>query len=205
MSTADAIKTTYVADRKDADIIILRSSDSVSFLVHKSVLSLASPVFADMLDFGSGTEGQHRMETPMSLTPALAALSSVAACLEVSAKYETSAITQHLSLVLTTLPTANPLSVFAIACRYEKESIARTAATSARAQILFPRFNYVKEMVHISAATYFRLNWHLKRAPLVVPSGYLDTFSFVRRHARDGIPDLPINDSATDFEDAEAT
>lgn len=125
-------------DHREADII-LRSSDNVDFRMFKVLLGLASPVFRDMLAMpGSDgqmtkndlpvvqvTEEQKTLERLLLLCypgdiPALNVLADIQALLEAANKYNVKRGRKNAREWLTTprILEADPVQVFAIACKY---------------------------------------------------------------------------------------
>ncbi|THH29683.1 hypothetical protein EUX98_g4494 [Antrodiella citrinella] len=208
-------------DRTDADIILM-SSDSTLFLVHTLILSLASPVFADMLTLGqrarsSNSEGSVEEVPPLVAVsegskpldaflrliypvdrPTLSELRDVADVLEVSQKYQVStAITRYAIDVMHRFIPSHPLSVFAVSCRFDLESDARAAACVASSNAMSrANFSYVAEMDHISAGAFFRLRLHLGRGASPLPNEDWNTFSFIHRNPADRL--MPLNDNGLD-------
>ncbi|THH29684.1 hypothetical protein EUX98_g4497 [Antrodiella citrinella] len=220
--TLEVAYATHPFDNTDTDLI-LQSSDAVQFSVYKVILSLASPVFHDMFVLGSPIQGPSgdipilqlpessdlldkflRLVYPIE-NPSLVKISDVADALEVSLKYQTLAVTIHLSSLLRGFIDDSPLAVFAVSCRLDLEFEAKMAALriATHPETLPRPFQYVPEMDHISAAAYFRLRWHLS-TPLAsskkrskasqTPGAPLPAhwtrkhFSFVCRDPNDCIP-----------------
>ncbi|EIW79748.1 hypothetical protein CONPUDRAFT_33035, partial [Coniophora puteana RWD-64-598 SS2] len=165
-------------DAPDADFI-LRTSDDVDFRVFKAVLSLASPVFKDMLSLPQPTLASSPTETPVvpisetstvleplllicypSMPPVLETLQGVRALLEIASKYDIACAVQYATTHLT-LPhflEANPVSVYCIAACYGIESVARAAARQTLNIASLGRPSaYVEEMELVPAPTYHRL------------------------------------------------
>ncbi|KAI0675715.1 hypothetical protein C8Q78DRAFT_345117 [Trametes maxima] len=158
-------------DREDADIV-LRSSDNVEFHVHRIILSLASPVFADMLTLpqppgdnparpvvdvseDSETFGIFlRICYPLA-EPRLTSFPLIRKVLACAAKYEAPRVISFMKIALTRpgLLEEDPLRVFAIACCFGLEEEAALAAEKA---VIDERV-FGTECPDISAAAYHRL------------------------------------------------
>lgn len=169
----------YQFTANDADII-LRTPESELFRVHKNILSIASSVFRDMLavpqppsestqegdyepptvdvqDSAEDLEVLLRMIYPVAFPPFndLNALSSAFVILD---KYNTEGLQERLKplLVSSTFLTADPMRVYAIACRWGfKAEAARAAPYAAAAGI--STFTCVDDMRYISGLDYHRV------------------------------------------------
>ncbi|KAI0046374.1 hypothetical protein FA95DRAFT_1606948 [Auriscalpium vulgare] len=142
-------------DHAHADLV-LRSSDGMRFRVFKPILSLASPVFSDMLDLGAPLEGTPAAsdekcgELPMVTlsedartldlllrwcypvkAQKLSPLEDVRRLVAVAQKYGIEAFDDVLDDALQAHFKSDPVGVFAIAVAYNLEEIAKTAARSA--------------------------------------------------------------------------
>lgn len=195
--------------------VVLISSDTVRFSAFKNILSLASPVFADMFMIGQTSESTDSRGTrhdlsaisvtehsrtldaflrwvyPVEKLP-LAGLTDVADLLEVGRKYEAVVVMERATTALHTYLSTAPLHVFAIACRLDIEAEARIAAQRAVVMQDLPMFCYLPEMGHISAGAYFRLLWHTKKKLQSVSDDFWDTFAFTYRNLADGVPMNPL-------------
>ncbi|EIW79711.1 hypothetical protein CONPUDRAFT_126135 [Coniophora puteana RWD-64-598 SS2] len=132
-------------DADDAEII-LRTSDGVDFRVHKSILSVASSVFRDMLSIpqpSSPSDDSHLVpltESSKTLNtlllfcypvpdPEIETLSDMRLVLEAARKYDLSFIFQSAFKQLSArFLDENPLGVYCIACHYGWKSEAVKAA-----------------------------------------------------------------------------
>lgn len=147
-------------DHTDADVII-RSSDNVDFRVFKLLLLLGSPFFRDMFALPQASEGDPSGETKDGLPvvqvtegrkvlemllsscypmdpPPLDQLEDVESLLKVAIKYSVERAEKRARemLVETRFLRANPVRVFAIACRYKMEEEARLAARATLSESL---------------------------------------------------------------------
>lgn len=134
----------------------------------------------------------------------LVELSDIADILEASQKYDAVAVTDPLHDAFLKYLDAEPLRVFAIACRLDMESDARLAAQRATLMANTPPFHWVPEMAQLTSGTYFRLLWYLNKALPVTPDEFWSTFSFTHRSSdnhsgpdpsKDGFFRLTIPDS----------
>ncbi|KAF7986996.1 hypothetical protein HWV62_75 [Athelia sp. TMB] len=138
-------------DDAGADLI-LRSSDSVDFKVHKLLLSMGSPFFKDMFALPQGHGGETgdglpvvpvsgtartwemllAMCYPMGVVeqPALNRVEDVNALLDAAVKYSLVAVEKRLreALIAPQLLQDSAFRVFAVACRHKMVSEARAAA-----------------------------------------------------------------------------
>ncbi|KAI0798152.1 hypothetical protein C8Q75DRAFT_802044 [Abortiporus biennis] len=184
-----------VADPFDnpADVI-LRTIDNHDFHVFKNILSIASPFFRDMFSLTQPALKEDDagpspiIDVPESaatldhllrflypvVDPRMDKLSTIEDVLQAADKYEMSAAIEDLKRPLRKLRKGQPLQVFAIACRFNLEDIARDAAIfwrdrKARSKgVAITEYHtswdsnpagesYVPEMAHISAGSYLRL------------------------------------------------
>lgn len=161
-------------DDPNADVV-LRTSDNVDFHVFKMLLSMLSPVFRDIfalpqtddqktnMDWKDGkpvvrmTEDSHTIERLLKwcdpgCRPVLESLDDIQVVLEAATKYDMEPVENHIAVVLktTSFIEEEPVRVFAVACRYKMEDLARLAAKHTLKQPLSQRPN-VKELQHISA------------------------------------------------------
>lgn len=138
---------------RDTDTdIVLRSSDHVEFWVAKTILTFASPVFRDMFmtaipppeathpeDYVEGTPVVAVTEASRALdqllrfcypvaNPTVDTLDDTVALLHAGRKYEISMLQTHCAVVLRGLAQTEPMRVFAVACIFDMEDIARIAA-----------------------------------------------------------------------------
>ncbi|KAH9911290.1 uncharacterized protein B0H18DRAFT_379396, partial [Fomitopsis serialis] len=176
-------------DRVDGDVI-LRSCDDVSYRVHRIILTMASPVFADMFSLPQSSDivtpsetDQHTVSPPIvDLTedgktiraildacypfkdPDLNDLDAVRTALEAAAKYEVAKAIQFGERRLQAFVEKEPLRVFAIACKMDFEDMAKAAAHQVHARSIFKAgLVYVKELDEVSAGCYHRLLQHYRR------------------------------------------
>jgi hypothetical protein len=174
------MQQSYQFTANDADII-LRTPEQKLFRVHKSILSIASSVFRDMLTVSqspsqstvAGAEGDLpvvdvqdstqdletllRMIYPVAFPPItdLNALSNAFVILD---KYHTEGLQERLKplLISPTFLTTDPMRVYAIACRWGFKSEAEIAAPRASA-IGISAFTCVDDMRYISGLDYHRI------------------------------------------------
>lgn len=141
-------------DDVSADII-LRSSDNTDFYVHKSILSIASPVFRDMFSRAqrsTGTANQESASGPTIKQPVIPvtepastldqmlrliyplvrsrhySFDEVVTLLQASHKYQIEAISTQMEGSLLAFAEENPLGVYATACSVGLEDVAKMAA-----------------------------------------------------------------------------
>ncbi|KAH8103619.1 hypothetical protein BXZ70DRAFT_905517 [Cristinia sonorae] len=196
--------------RGDGDIILL-TSDLVRFSVHKIILSLSSPVFSDMLTLGensghpddliseSGIPMVPVTETSDSLDiflrliyptcrPPVVGFGEIPSIMEVGRKYQATGVIKFATKALQAHIDEDPLTVFGVACRMNLEVIARAAAEHVvrLPAHTFSTFYYVPEMDQISAGSFFRLLWHIRRPNAATTKEYWKNFSFVTRNPSDG-------------------
>ncbi|KAI0063268.1 hypothetical protein BV25DRAFT_408442 [Artomyces pyxidatus] len=131
--------------------IILRSCDGIDFRVFKNILSVASPVFADMFDLSHPPSANNTRETRHGLpvfvlsedartldrllrfcypvrSPQLKNLGDIRLLLEAIRKYCMDVFDDHLNHALSEAIDRDPVAVFAIASRFELGDIATKAA-----------------------------------------------------------------------------
>ncbi|KAH9899481.1 hypothetical protein C8Q73DRAFT_833338 [Cubamyces lactineus] len=170
-------------DSPSADVIF-RSSDAVDFRLHSALLSLASPVFRQMLEdrLAERTPGPPARDstavcygiifvpedsaTLASLLrhvypltrPSPSSFSTLKSLLTAAYKYEIAPLISALRLALLSYLPGDALRVFAVAHRFNLPAI-RAAAAKALLRISYQelRHRYVEELEEIPAADYFRL------------------------------------------------
>ncbi|KAJ3551153.1 hypothetical protein NM688_g4885 [Phlebia brevispora] len=182
--------------------LALRSSDKVDFFVHKTVLSLASSFFedvfsldkvtpanatdppterqvVDMEEDGETIEALLRLIYPFD-DPVLKDLSKIVPVLAAAVKYQATEATKLLTDMVQEHVSSVPLEVFAIACRFNLEKLARTAAQERKHQIGMDSFdgglsarytgpsaaNFVPDFEYITAGAYYRLLGYLRTGTL---------------------------------------
>lgn len=176
--------------------VILRTSDHVDFYVHKIVLSFASPMFKDMFTLSQTTRTQPNRNPPIIpvaensetwdcllrlcypiSNPLLPTMEIINGILSAATKYDMGHPIEVLSMELRRFVKTHPLRVFAIACRWKLEDVAKEAARATREDTrplrtpsgLSVPFGettegscYVPEMKDISAGSYYRLLSYLR-------------------------------------------
>ncbi|KAA1476991.1 hypothetical protein DENSPDRAFT_564860 [Dentipellis sp. KUC8613] len=157
--------------------IILRSSDKVDFYVHKLILSLASPFFNNMFllpEYAEAAESLAIVDVPedsrtldfilrscypFGMTP-LTDLAGVRQVLEAAFKYEMDAVLRVAGPGLKTVVDEDPLGVFIVGWRCDREDVCRMAATRLL-QCPLRTFDS-EELRNISGYTYNKLvQWYL--------------------------------------------
>ena len=141
--------------------VILRTSDRVDFCVHRTVLSLASPVFRDMFSLpvnisedmkSSGapslpvievTEDKNTMRRLLMLCypfrkPPLELLENIEPFLRAAIKYEMECPIELLSQDLLAAVPRSPLCVWAVGCRSELDEVVQRAAAEIRGRAVAP-------------------------------------------------------------------
>lgn len=141
-------KATPFLDLTADIVVILRTSDGVDFQAHKSVLSIASPVFEGMFSINQPasdlalhdknpiieiSEQSEVIEALLRLCypvqePDLSSVAKITPVVAAAYKYEMESIMSRLKVPLRAFVTSSPLEVFALACRHHLEEIAREAA-----------------------------------------------------------------------------
>jgi hypothetical protein len=135
-------------DNARADLI-LQSSDEIHFRVHKNILSLASPVFADMFSLPSPssqkphdevqvvTLSEHSTALDVALrhiypvrTPKGDSLHYASILVEFARKYQVEALDRFITGYLTPSVERDPVGVYAIAITYGYNDIGAIAARS---------------------------------------------------------------------------
>ena len=133
--------------------LILRSSDGVNFHVIKVILSLASPIFADMFTLPSPPASQNPNGDPTTVlcsedaetldlalrhcypirSPDVAKLRDARVLLEFARKYQVDLLEPSLTRFLTDTIERDPVGVYALAAAYECQDIAAKALRSSLA------------------------------------------------------------------------
>lgn len=169
----------YQFTASDADII-LRTSESKLFRVHKNILSIASSVFRDMLavpqspseptkegecglpvvdvqDSAEDLEILLRMIYPVAFPP-IADLDALSNTLVILDKYHTEGLQERLKpfLISSAFLTTDPMRVYAIACRWGFKAEADLAVPYASA-IGVATFTCLDDMRYISGLDYHRI------------------------------------------------
>jgi len=163
-------------DREDGDVI-LRSSDGVSYKAHRVILSIASPVFADMFSLPQPPARHQDAPVPVvdlvenSRTlralldacypiadPDLTDLDVVHRALDAAMKYDMAKPVGIIKRGLQVFVARHPLRVFAIACRLHLEEVAVAAAVQASIVGIFTSgYPYVPELEQVPAVCYRQL------------------------------------------------
>ena len=137
----------YTFDAEDADLI-LRSAGCMEFRVHRCILSVASPVFRDMLAFPQPHGPTHQLphvdlpETTTTLdillryiypipSPKIDDFTTLTNVLVSAEKYGAEGVTSRLQTILISshFLDLDPLRVYAIACRWSFLEEAKLAST----------------------------------------------------------------------------
>lgn len=155
--------------KKTADVV-LRTPDSVHFYVHRLILSMASPVFADTFDIAHPDEiessphgalpvvqvaessqvlsGLLRLSYPGCQEPVLENLKDVDAMYDSARKYDMEQVYPALRRLISSFVPRNPVKVFSVASRYRLNDQAKEAALAWREKTLWqsnPRLNSARE------------------------------------------------------------
>ncbi|TFY56452.1 hypothetical protein EVJ58_g7636 [Rhodofomes roseus] len=176
-------------DRTDGDVI-LRSCDNISYRVHRIILMMASPVFADMFNLPQPSESPVTAADQLTVSPPavvdltedgktirglldacypfgdpiLDDLDTARSVLEAAMKYEFAKATRFSERKLQAFVTREPLRVFAIACRLNFEEMAKSAAEQVHSQSLFKQgMVYVEELDQVPAGCFHRLLQYYRR------------------------------------------
>ncbi|KAA1477001.1 hypothetical protein DENSPDRAFT_565089 [Dentipellis sp. KUC8613] len=158
--------------------IILRTSDKAEFYVHKFLLSFASPFFKDMFSLPQATSVASRIPViditedaqtfnlilricyPFS-SPPLTNMTDVRRVFEAALKYDIPAVQDVAEVGLATITEKEPLGIFVIGCRTNREDICRSAAISL---LQHPLQSLECDELHdLSAYDYHKLTrWHAR-------------------------------------------
>ena len=159
-------------DRDDADLII-RTSDGIDFCVHTPILSMASPMLSGILSNRSGIisdpDGRQVLRLPEKSDtiepllklcypvprPQLRSLRQIRDVLNAATSYDIQVIGEMLEMRLASYAEQYPLQVYAIACRNNQETTARTAADYAIRKPFWE--TYHRDIEYITAGAYWRL------------------------------------------------
>ncbi|KAH9913570.1 uncharacterized protein BXZ73DRAFT_19299, partial [Epithele typhae] len=177
-------------DQPSADVIV-RSIDHVDFLVHRTILAQASPVFADMFTLPQQprettdtdlpvVEVSEDKETLRQLLllcypvskPALTSPEEIVPVLAVAFKYDMQWPVDLLSAYLKPIMSTRPLRVWAVACGAHLEELAQEAVEQIKACRVAPetatgvvcrlvRAEGRRVLTNVSAGAYARLREHL--------------------------------------------
>ncbi|KAI9508196.1 hypothetical protein F5148DRAFT_1198873 [Russula earlei] len=149
--------------------IILQSSDGVQFRVYKSLLSLASPIFADMFRIPSPTSSSPNPDDerpvvhldfflrhlyPIGTLDEAAAVPTrrVGGLAEFARKYRINALTKYITRYLMDNIELDPVDVYAMAIMYEFKDIWAKAALSCLnvpfSRLQSPYFPYIAREYH---------------------------------------------------------
>ncbi|KAA1476992.1 hypothetical protein DENSPDRAFT_747019, partial [Dentipellis sp. KUC8613] len=169
----------FHAEKAGVDVI-LRSSDKVDFYTHKIVLSLASPFFETMFlipqPAGASTpssipivdvpENSHTLGLLLRCCyplrpPTLATLPDVRCVLQAALKYEMDAARSVAETGLKDVVDEDPVGVFAIGCRCNRQDVCEVAA---RRLLAYSSQSFESEELRsLSAYHYNRLTqWHTR-------------------------------------------
>ncbi|KAF7985186.1 hypothetical protein HWV62_7788 [Athelia sp. TMB] len=176
-----------------ADLII-KSSDNMSFRVHKIILSLSSPTFATMftlpappsddtpiVDVSEGSETlQHLLQFCYPAPdPEIKSPQGVQAVLEAATKYEMDAIKERVAKRLEPFIKDNALSVYTIAYRYKLDGQVRLAAKQLLHEALSAK--YVAELEFIPASALYQFqDYHYRCRSAVFQRFSKDGLSWVK-------------------------
>jgi hypothetical protein len=168
-------------DDSRADLV-LRSSDGVNFRVFKSILSLASPIFADMFSLPSPPASQNSSEDPpvtllpedaetldMALrhcypvpSPEVVTLRDARILLEFTRKYQVDVIKHPLTRFLTDTIERDPVGIYALASAYDCQDIALKALKSSLMVPIYdlhsPELRYSMTREQYDALIYYHIS-----------------------------------------------
>ena len=164
--------------------LVIRSSDDIDFYVHQDILIHTSSSLSTMLALPKDASGRSidavsgkplikvqedstvwahlvpLIYVPRPPVPALDAsqLDLICAILDAARKHDVPSVTECMRGVLKApaIVTAKPVSVYAVACAYELEDVARIAARESLSEPLRP--DYVEELDLISIRTFHKLS-----------------------------------------------
>ncbi|KAJ3504370.1 hypothetical protein NLJ89_g7968 [Agrocybe chaxingu] len=167
----------YQFDAPDADVILMttEADSSTEFRVHRCLLSAASPFFSDMFSLPQGKTPREDVPTiPVPETahvldnilrfiypipdPIISSLDELTAVLAAAIKYD---LVQAISairkiLISSEFLKANPLQVYAVACRFDLDEEAKVASRHTLGIDLVEAPS-IEALRHISAYDYHRL------------------------------------------------
>ena len=166
---------------EDADII-LRAAHGIKFSCHRIILSKASSVFRDMFTFPAPTEPASQNPPVVDVAETANILSLVLSycypgedpkhddidttrlVLEVMRKYAMDGLILRAAKVLGSFATTEPLRVFAVACCFDLQSVAREAAKQSLKLSMWPlAAEPVPEFQYISASAFQKLLQYHRR------------------------------------------
>ncbi|KAA1476993.1 hypothetical protein DENSPDRAFT_564742 [Dentipellis sp. KUC8613] len=169
--------TPFDSQRPGVDII-LRSSDRVDFYMHKFVLSLASPIFestfiipqpqtaddgppvVDLPEDSPTLESILRLCNPVP-PPTFTRIADIRRVWEAALKYEMDGVRAGVLVFLDSFLDKDPLGVFALGCRANREDLCQAAAT----RLLHHSLRSIQsdELRYLSAYSYSKLaEWHAR-------------------------------------------
>ncbi|KAF9785099.1 hypothetical protein BJ322DRAFT_1006279 [Thelephora terrestris] len=166
----------YSFDAGDADLI-LHSADCKEFRVHRCILSIASPVFRDMLTFPQPHESTHQPphvdlpETTATLdillryiypipSPKIEDFDTLSNVLISAEKYQAEGVISRLRTILVSphFLDLEPLRVYAIACRWSFLEEAKFASThTAYIDLVKQGEGCMEDMKYMSGLDFHRL------------------------------------------------
>jgi len=170
------LKMSYSFDAEDADLI-LRSTDCKEFRVHRCILSIASPVFRDMLALPQPHDPDHKLphvdlpETATTLdillryiypipSPKIEDFTTLSNVVASAEKYGAEGVISQLRTILVSshFLDLNPLRVYAIACRWSFFEEAKLASTrTVHADLVKQGEGCTEDMKYMSGLDYHRL------------------------------------------------
>ena len=184
------MKTPAVAsppfDRQDATII-LRSSDSIDFRLHRETLAVSSSFFDGLVHIPQPIGSNHSNESSSSQDvpvvgivepsavidpllriiyptqkPQFQDVRLIGRVLRAAMKYDIPFAEAHLRDCLNKVAKVSPFTTYAIACQLGLEPEAKVAAISASKK---GGISWVKENAHITAGSFYRLTRFLSSTP----------------------------------------
>ena len=170
------LKMSYSFDAEDADLI-LRSTNSKEFRVHRCILSIASPVFRNMLTFPQPHDPDHQLphvdlpETTTTLnillryiypipSPKIEDFTTLCNVLVSAEKYEAEGVISRLRTILISshFLDLHPLRVYATACRWSFIEEAKLASTrTVFVDLVKEGEGCTEDMKYMSGLDYHRL------------------------------------------------
>ncbi|KDQ61499.1 hypothetical protein JAAARDRAFT_54860 [Jaapia argillacea MUCL 33604] len=174
-----------ISDDTHTDLLV-RSSNSVEFRVHKTILAVASPVFRDMFhvvdplsddedevdlpEDGKTLDRLFRLCYPVD-EPTFGSLDSAWNVRKAAKKYIMDAAENRMKEILKQFLPEHPLRMFALACRDGFEDEAKLAARHTLRHPLLS--SYVPELEDISGGALYRLlEYRLKCGQLTSELGF---------------------------------
>jgi len=171
----------YQFNAPDADVILISHPVAAEFRLHRCILAAASPVFRDMFNLPQppslcpADHNDHLPVIPVSESrttldillrfiypvpdPLITSLDVLSSIMGAAVKYDFNSVIATLSslLVSSQFMDANPTRVYAIACRYDLEEVAKLASRSTLSMDILEKGCPPEDLKNITAYSYHRL------------------------------------------------